>query len=404
MQFFHTRLGLWAGCLLFLLTSPLAAQDNSPKPDTTKTPKKADSKKPLPLEVGRKLRLQTDEGTWISLDVSPDGQTIAFDLMGDIYTMPVTGGNAKQVTHGLGYDTHPKFSPDGKKIAFTSDKSGSENLWYIDTEKQDTVQVTKDNDQHIQAAEWTPDGNYLVVSKGVRNLKLFMYHKDGGGGTQLIKTPDIMKCVEPAFGKDSRYIWFAKRNSSWNYNAILPQYQLAVYDRETGLVDQKTANSNSAFTPTLSPDGNWLVYGSRYNDQTGLMKRNLNTGEESWLAYPVQRDEQESIAPLGVLPAMSFTPDSKSVICSYGGKIWKIPVGGGAAAQAQVGRRCPSARGRRWGSGQVLPAPFTKQPAPLSGPLGFFGVYRHACRRAGSYRPDQGGAGAGQGVWPGRLG
>ena len=84
-------------------------------------------------------------------------------------------------------------------------------------------------------------------------------------------------------------------------------------------------------TPTLSPDGNWLVYGSRYNDQTGLVLRDLKTGEEKWLAYPVQRDEQESIAPLGVLPAMSFTPDSKEVVATYGGKFYRIPVSGGSA-------------------------------------------------------------------------
>ena len=85
-----------------------------------------------------------------------------------------------------------------------------------------------------------------------------------------------------------------------------------------------TSRYGSAFSPTLSPDGRWLVYGSRHNDETGLIIRDLNSGDERWLAYPVQRDEQESIAPLGVLPAMSFTPDSKSVIASFGGKLNRI--------------------------------------------------------------------------------
>lgn len=316
--------------LLAVACTSLSAQQDSTKVDTTKTDTKKE-KEGLPLEPGRKFHLKTDEGTWINLDVSPDGKTIAFDLMGDIYTMPITGGKATPFTSGMAYDTHPKFSPDGKSIAFTSDRSGSENVWYINIEKKDTVQVTKDKDQHIQAAEWTPDGNYLVVSKGGRNLKLFMFHKDGGGGTQLIKKPDNLKTVEPAFGADGRYIWFAQRNGAWNYNAQLPQYELGMYDRETGEISAKTARYGSAFTPTLSPDGNWLVYGTRYNTETGLVKRNLKTGEESWLAYPVQHDEQESIAPLGVYPAMSFTPDSKNVIASYGGKIYKLAIDGGKA-------------------------------------------------------------------------
>ncbi len=93
---------------------------------------------------------------------------------------------------------------------------------------------------------------------------------------------------------------------------------------EDGATDVITSRYGSAFTPTLSKDGKWLVYGTRFEDQTGLILRDLNTGEESWLAYPVQRDEQESIAPLGVLPAMSFTPDSNALIVSYGGNIHKI--------------------------------------------------------------------------------
>ncbi|WP_169315704.1 amidohydrolase family protein [Haliscomenobacter hydrossis] len=326
----RTRFTLLTLLISFGSTFMLQAQDPVKK-DTAKVAAKKDSKKPLPLEPERKVKLQVNEGTWMSLDVSPDGQTIAFDLMGDIYSIPLAGGKAKQLTNGMAYDTHPKWSPDGKKIAFTSDRSGSENAWYIDFEKQDTVQITKDNDQHVQSVEWTPDGNYLIVSKGGRNLKLFMFHKDGGGGTQLIKTPETLKCIEPAFGKDSRYIWFSRRTGAWNYNAILPQYQLATFDRETGQVETRTERIGSAFAPTLSADGNWLVYGTRFNEQTGLVKRNIQTGEEAWLAYPVQRDEQESIAPLGVYPALSFTPDSKFVIASYGGKIWKLPIDGGAA-------------------------------------------------------------------------
>ena len=120
--------------------------------------------------------------------------------------------------------------------------------------------------------------------------------------------------------QDGRLIWFSQRMGAWQYNARFPQYQLATYDREDGKKEVMTSRYGSAFTPTLSPDGKWLVYGSRFNDQTGLVKRNLETQEEEWLAYPVQRDEQESIAPLGVLPAMSFTPDSKEVVASYGGK------------------------------------------------------------------------------------
>lgn len=306
------------------------AQDKPEKKDSVEE-KDDKKKKDLPLKVGRRVPMKVNEGTWMSVDVSPDGKTIAFDFLGDIYTMPITGGKASQFTKGMAFDSHPKFSPDGKRILMISDRSGGENIWWFSVDKSDSVQVSKGNTDHYQSAEWTPDGNFVVGSRGTRNLKLWLFHKDGGSGAQLISKPDNLKTVEPAFGPDSRYIWFSQRTGAWNYNAQLPQYQLAIYDRETGEVERRTDKYGSAFAPTLSPDGKWLVYGSRHNDQTGLILRDLKNGDERWLAYPVQRDEQESIAPLGVLPAMSFTPDSKDLVASYGGKIYRIPVAGGDA-------------------------------------------------------------------------
>ena len=317
-------------CSLGLLAGPVVAQDAAkPKDDKAKK----EEKKDLPLEGTRKIKLHTSEGSWLALDVHPDGSKIIFDMLGDLYLLPIKGGKAEQLTSGMQFDTQPKFSPDGKSIVFISDKDGADNVWTMDLATKKTKQISKSKNENFQAAEWTPDGQYLVASKGRRNLKLHLYHKDGGAGVQLINKPDNLKTVEPAFGKDNRYIWFSQRTGGWNYNAQLPQYQLATFDRETGETDSKTARYGSAFSPTLSPDGNWLVYGTRHNDKTGLIAQNLTTGEEKWLAYPVQRDEQESIAPLGVLPAMSFTPDSKELVASYGGKIYRIPVAGGNAIE-----------------------------------------------------------------------
>ncbi len=287
--------------------------------------------KGLPLEASREISINTNEGTWMAVDVHPSGKKIIFDLLGDLYELPIEGGKATRITQGLAFDSQPKYAPDGNSILFLSDRSGGNNVWIIDRKEKDTLQITKGNTAKMQSADWSPDGDYIVVSLGTRNFKLHLYHKEGGGGSQLIDEPENLKISEPTFSADGRFIWFSERRGAWQYNARLPQYQLATYDREDGKKEVMTARYGSAFTPTLSPDGKWLVYGSRFNDQTGLIKRNLLTQEEAWLAYPVQRDEQESIAPLGVLPAMSFTPDSKAVVASYGGKIYRIPIDGGEA-------------------------------------------------------------------------
>lgn len=307
-----------------------SVQSDSTKKDSIKSYPKF---KDLPLKPEREVSFTTAEGTWMSLDISPDGKTIAFDLMGDIYTMPLEGGKATPFTSGMAYETHPRYSPDGNKLLFTSDRAGNDNLWYIDMVKKDTVQVTKDKTGDVPGAHWTPDGDYIVVSKGRRVPKLWMYHVDGGGGIQLNDAPATMKTIDPFVSPDGKKVYFSWRTGSWNYNALLPQYQVGYYDFDKGKITSITSRYGSAFTPTLSKDGNWMVYGTRWEDKTGLVIRNLKTGDEKWLAYPVQRDEQESIAPQGVLPAMAFTPDSKYVVASYGGKIWKMPVDGTAATE-----------------------------------------------------------------------
>jgi len=300
---------------------------------TGKDTTKYTSFKDLPLKPQRTITFTTTEGTWTSLDVSPDGKTIVFDMMGDLFTVPISGGKATAVTQGIAFDSHPRWSPDGKKILFSSDRSGAENLWWIDVEKKDTFQVTKERDQNFPSATWTPDGDYIVYSKGKMNVQLYLVHKDGGAGTQLISTPANLKTIDPAVSADGRYVYFSRRIGPWSYNADLPQYQVGIYDRENSKISTITSRYGSGFTPVLSKDGQWLVYGSRFEDKTGLVLRNLATGDEKWLAYPVQRDDQESIATMGVLPGMAFTPDSKAVVAAYGGKIHRIPLDGSAPAE-----------------------------------------------------------------------
>ena len=311
------------GAALLLATVPVPAFAQQSAGD-------AKSKKPdLPLSVGRHVTFTTAKASWMSLDVSPDGKTIVFDLLGDLYTLPITGGTATRLTSGLPMDVQPRFSPDGKRIVFVSDRSGGDNVWIMSLDKKDTVQVTKGNDNLFVSPEFTPDGHYVVVAKsgGLGGAaKLWMYHVDGGTGAELIREPAALKVTGPTVSHDGRYIWYARRQGDWQYNAIFPQYQLAVYDRETGTNTVMTSRYGSAFRPQLSHDGKWLVYGSRFETQTGLRIRNVATGVEDWLVYPIQRDDQESRSPLDVLPGYAFTPDDKAIVMSYGGEIWRVPL------------------------------------------------------------------------------
>jgi len=315
--------------VLSLMATTLVAQDKvEEKKDSTKV-----ATKELPLEPERKLSFNTQQGTWMSLDVHPNGKEIIFDMMGDLYTVPISGGKATRITKGMAYDVHPRYSPDGNLIVFISDKSGSDNLWIRDLKTNEETQLTKDKNQKHFSADWSPDGDYVLGVKGRRNIKPYLYHKDGGSGAKLVSAPANLKLIDPAFGADGRLIYFSARRGAWNYNAQLPQYQIMTFDRNDGSTETITSKYGSSFTPTLSKDGNWLVFGSRFEDKTGLILRNLKNGEEKWLAYPIQRDDQESMATLGVLPGMDFTPDSKNLITSYGGKMYSISLASNKATE-----------------------------------------------------------------------
>ena len=254
-----------------LLATPLAAQRGGGQAAQPRDP----MQEGLQLRPTRTASWTTKVGSWISVDVSPDGRTLVFDLLGDLYTMPIAGGKATPLTRGMAFDGQPRFSPDGKKVVFVSDRDGGWNLWTMSLDKRDTAQITRGKQNSYDSPEWTPDGKYIVAERGT---KLWMFHVDGGSGQQLIPAgaggggrggapaagQDVIRQMGAAFGADARYVWFEQRRGSWIYNTPMSDYDLSVYDRETGEVQAKENRWGSAFRPTLSPDGQWLVYGTRH--------------------------------------------------------------------------------------------------------------------------------------------
>jgi Tol biopolymer transport system component len=312
--------------------------------DTTKEKdKKVQPKKKaqgLPLEPDRTVEFTTDEGTWVSLDVAPDGKTLVFELLGDLYTVPISGGEAKAITTGAGFDAQPRFSPDGKMIAFVSDRDGAENLWVASAAGSEPRPLSKDKQSLFVSPAWTPDGEYVLVSRQTQHpwgsFELFMYHVRGGSGAQVTKgkaKPDstrdeFVHAVGAVASRDGKYLYYTKRDKLFNaYNNVdFPLSQVVRRDRLTGDEDIITEALGSGFKPAVSPDGSRLVYGTRVDNQTGLRVRELASGEERWLKLPVQRDEQESRYTRDLIPGYAFTPDGKQVVTSFDGKIHRIDV------------------------------------------------------------------------------
>ena len=335
--------------------------------DNDKTAADAVRTRTLPLMTNRALTFTTSEATWLSLDLSKDGRTLVFEILGDLYTLPVTGGEATRITSGQAYDMQPAFSPDGKRIAFVSDRNGSENLWIANSDGTKARAVTSTERENYMSPIWAPDGEYVIAAKGAQ---LWMYHQDGGSGVQMTgatgapagggAAPAAPALLGPVFAKDPRFLWvnirgnvpagFVARTgeeqdpSSANYDPhreirssarVIGPYQVGQLDRETGRLHVRTHEHEGAFRPVPSPDGRWLVYATRNDSREALKLIDLSTGEDRWLRLDVQRDDSEGggARDRDVYPSSAFLPDSSAIITTYGGKIWRVAVPSGDATE-----------------------------------------------------------------------
>ncbi len=278
----------------------------------------------------------TNEGTWMNLDVSPDGQTIVFDMLGDIYTMPVSGGKAKAIRTGIPFDIQPRFSPDGTKISFTSDAGGGDNIWVMNADGSDVKQITKEDFRLLNNAVWMPDGKYLVARKHFSSRRslgageMWQYHITGGSGLQLTERKNDQQDVnEPFVSRDGKYLYYSEDmypGGYFQYNKD-PNKQIYVikrYDFETGETETITGGPGGAARPAVSPDGKKLAFIKRVRTKTVLYIHDLETGEELPIFDQLNKDQQEAWAIFGVYPNFNWMPNSTELIFWSGGKINKI--------------------------------------------------------------------------------
>ena len=313
------------------VTAPLFAQEkwNVANPPTSYKP----------------VQFTTQEGTWMNIDVSPDGKTIVFDLLGDIYTMPITGGNAVALRTGIPYEVQPRFSPDGQWISFTSDAGGGDNIWMIKKDGSAAKQVTKENFRLLNNAVWTSDGEYLIARKHFtsgRSLgagELWMYHKTGGSGIQLTKRKnDQQDLNEPSISPDGRFVYYCEDmypGGYFQYNKD-PNAQIFVvkrYDREKGEIKTIISGPGSACRPTVSRDGKSIAFVKRVRTQSVLCLYDIATGKTQSLYTGLDKDQMEAWTVFGTYPNMSFTPDNQKIVFWSGGKINQINIASKAVTQ-----------------------------------------------------------------------
>lgn len=292
------------------------------------------------------VRYETDEGTWMDVDVSPDGRELVFSLVGDLYRMPIGGGAATRITTGRAWNIQPRWSPDGRRIAFTSDRSGANNIWTVAADGSDLRQVSDESFRLLNNPTWTPDGAYIVARKhftATRSLgagELWMFHAAGtSAGMQLVEKPnDQQDLGEPTVSPDGRYVYFSQDvsagpNFEYNRDPHGTIYAIKRLDRQTGTLDTLVESAGGAVRPQVSPDGRSLAFVKRVREASVLHHLDLASGEVRPVWGGLSHDQQEAWAIFGPYTGFGWTPDSRQVVIWAQGGLWRVDMAGGEATR-----------------------------------------------------------------------
>ena len=286
-------------------------------------------------------QLDVTEGTWLNVDVSPDGQSVLFDLLGDIYQMPIDGGEAVALTSGLAWDMQAQYSPDGRRIAFTSDSAGGDNIWTLDLESGATHQVTHESFRLLNSPTWSPDGRFIAArkhfttSRSLGTGEIWLYDSTGDdaiAGQRIVARPSEnfqKEQGEPAFAPDGSAIYYVRNVSPGNTfiyheDSNTELFQIRRVDLASTEITTVAGGPGGAVRPTPSPDGNKLAYVKRVRAESRLFVMNLATGEERMVYAELDPDMQETWAVHGFYPTMEWTPDSDAIVFWAKGKIFKL--------------------------------------------------------------------------------
>lgn len=201
-----------------------------------------------------------------------NGSEIVFSYAGDLYRVPVTGGEAKRMTSHIGYEIFPRFSPDGKTIAFTGQYDGNTEVYTIPSKGGEPLRLTytatnarddigdRMGPNNIVMA-WTPDGEEIVyrnrISDGFSG-KLYTIDKDGGM-PDVIPLPEGGFCSYSPDGKQMAYNRVMREFRTWKYYKGGMADDIWIYNPEKNTVENITDNPAQDIIPMWIGDEIYFI-------------------------------------------------------------------------------------------------------------------------------------------------
>ena len=292
------------------------------------------------------VQVSLEEGTWMSVDVSPDGKTLVFDLLGDIYSLPAEGGQARLVHGGPAMTRTPRFSPDGARILYLSDESGGDNVWSSRPDGSDARQLSFETRDVVTSPFWGTEGRFAAtrLSSDYHNLdtsELILFYPGGGSGLPLVGSPGPYENVhEGQFAPDGRYLYYTLKppNPGGGHSVFLDAnhilHVIMQKDMSSGETVELLGGFGGATTPQVSPDGKQLAFVRRVKAKTVLFVYDLGSGEQRPVYDGLDRDMQaEWIAQGSFYPPYSWYPDGRHIAIWGKGKLFRVDTETATAAE-----------------------------------------------------------------------
>jgi Tol biopolymer transport system component len=313
------------------------------------------------------------EGTTLAFDLSPNGQSIVFDLLGQLWLIPAQGGKARPITNAvrdIAEDLDPSFSPDGRRVVFRGERNGRTGIWLLDLDSKVTQQLSQlPNPEGFEGnASWSSDGRTIAFARAVPDLANRRWRSDvllfdvaGGTIKELsiagIQNPQVR---DPVWVHDGRAIAFVASSARGKAGG-----RVWIVAAGGGQASPLTGESTQAIAPAFSADGQRMAYFAP--DSSGRMQVWVQqmSAADTAVGAPLQVTNHADVTPT----RMRWFKDGRALLYSADGRLWKVDASGGQPREIPFTAELSITRSRR-----VLPSAHFAEPGHPESARGFMGL------------------------------